>query len=57
MVGQQLGHREAHCKCLVFVFLHVEKFNFVVNPVFCSSFQGTGALSVVTIDFDGDVFW
>ena len=29
----------------------------MVDPVFCSGFQGIGSLSVVTIDFDGDVVW
>jgi len=28
-----------------------------IDPVVCSGFQGIGALSVVTIDSDGDIVW
>ena len=38
-------------------FFDVEEFNFLFDPVFCSGFQGTGALSVIIVDFDGDVVW
>jgi hypothetical protein len=40
-----------------FVFLEVEEFDFLVDPVFCSGFQGVGALSIVSIDFDRDIVW
>jgi hypothetical protein len=40
-----------------FVFLDVEEFDFLVDPVFFSGFQGVGALSVVTVDFDRDIVW
>ena len=36
---------------------NVEEFDFLVDPVECSGFQDVGALSVVTIDSDGDVVW
>jgi hypothetical protein len=40
-----------------FVFLEVEEFDFLVDPVFCIGFQSVGTLSVVSIDFDGDIVW